>query len=236
MDALYYREWRDQHSQESFPFIDSEEYFSNEIFSDLSISVYGTSLVWLESLSIESNIVGILSDGLGNSYSFSHPLFNASGAHTNIIDSANNIRGKIVFGRQATEIVAQSSIGEISFLPRKVLVVPSCIFSFNLKQVSGIKINGVMCRGVVNFIEGGGVSITGEGSNIVINAVGQKTLSSDCCPESDIVLKTINNRSPINGSFFVKPRIIEQPTSSESPRQLIRVLSIEDGLQISLST
>jgi hypothetical protein len=236
MDALYYREWRDQHSQESFPFIGSEKYFPNEIFSDLSISVYGSPLVWLDSLSVESNIVGSLSDGLGNSYSFSHPLFNASGAHTDIVDSSGNIRGKIVFGRQATEIIGQSSINEVSPSPREILIVPSCIFSFNVRQVSGININGVTCRGVVNFIEGDGINITGEGSNIVINAVGEKTLSDECCPESDIVLKTINNRLPINGSFFIQPRIIEQPTSSESPRQLIRVLVIEDGLQISLST
>lgn len=236
MDALYYREWRDQHSQESFPFIGSEEYFPNEIFSDLSVSVYGTSFVWLNSLIIGSDVVGNLSDGLGNSYSFSHPLFNASGAHTDILDSSGNVRGKIVFGRQATEIIGQSSINQISLSPREILIVPSCIFSFNIRQVSGININGVTCRGVVNFIEGDGINITGDGSNIIVNAVGQKTLSDECCPESDIVLKTINNRPPVNGSFFIKPRIIEQPTSIESPRQLIRVLSTNDGLQISLST
>ena len=236
MDALYYREWRDQHSQESFPFIGSEKYFPNEIFSDLSISVYGNPLVWLDSLSVESNIVGSLSDGLGNSYSFSRPLFNASGANADIIDSSDNIRGKIVFGRQATEIIGQSSINEISPSPREILIVPSCIFSFNVRQVSGININGVTCRGVVNLIEGDGINITGDGSNIIVNAVGQKTFSDECCTESDIVLKTINNRPPINGSFFIQPRVIEQPTSLESPRQLIRVLNISNGLQISLST
>jgi hypothetical protein len=236
MDALYYREWRDQHSQESFPFIGSEKHFSNQIFSDLSISIYGTSLVWLDSLSFKSSVVGNFSDELGNSYFFSHPSFNASSAHTNIIDSSGTVRGKIVFGRQAAEIIDQSSIDEISFNPREILIVPSCIFSFNSKQVSGININGTMCRGVVNFIEGEGISITGVGSNIIVNAVGQKTLSDDCCIESDIVLKTINNRLPINGSFFIQPRVVEQPTSSESPRQLIRVLGIDDGLQISLST
>jgi hypothetical protein len=236
MDALYYREWRDQHSQESFPFIGSKKYFPDEIFSDLSISVYGSSTVWLSDLNIESNITGRFLDELGNSYFFSHPLFNASGAHTNIVDSSNNARGKIVFGRQATEIIGQSSINEISPSSREILIVPSCIFSFNVRQVSGININGVTCRGVVNFIEGDGINITGDGSQIIVNAVGQKTFSDDCCPESDIVLKTINNRSPINGSFFIQPRIIEQPTSLESPRQLIRVLNILDGLQISLST
>jgi hypothetical protein len=236
MDALYYREWRDQHSQESFPFVGSDKYFANEIFSDLSISVYGSPFVWLERLNINSDIVGTLSDGIGNIYSFSHPLFSASGAHTNIIDSSNNVRGKIVFGRQATEIIGQSSVNEILPSPQEISVVPSCIFSFNPRQVSGISINEVTYRGKINFVEGEGINITGSGSNIVVNAVGQKNLSNDCCPESDVVLKTINNRPPINGSFFIQPRVIEQPTSLNSPRQLIKILSIEDGLQISLST
>jgi len=235
METLYYREWRDQHSQESFPFIGSDKYFPGEIFVDLSISIFGGSNVWLNELSIGSDIVGAMSDDFGNTYTFSHPLFNASGAHTNILDSSDNVRGKIVFGRQATEVIGRSPIQEISPRPREIKVVPSCIFSFNPRQVSGLVVNGRTFRGVVNFIEGEGINISGLESNIIINAVGKKTLE-ECCPESDIVLKTINNKLPMNGSFFIEPRVIEQPSSQDSPRQLIRVISIEDGLQISLAT
>lgn len=235
MEAIYYREWRDQHLDESFPFINSEKYFSNEIFVDLSIATYNSPNVWLNSLSASADLSGILSDDFGNSYTFSHTVFNISGSHCNILDENNLVKGKIVFGRNALNAIYQSNIDSIDIPPKNIRVVPSCVFSFNARQVSGLSINRKTYRGNIKFIEGDGVKITGTENNIIINAVGKKT-PDECCPETGVVLKTINGKEPLNGSFFIQAKVVEQPTSIDSPRQLIKINNITDGLEISLAT
>lgn len=235
MEAIYYREWRDQHLDESFPFINSDNYFSNEIFSDLSIATFNSPSVWLDSLRISTDLSGTLSDGLGNTYTFSHPIFNISGSHTNILDAENRVKGKIVFGRDALNIINRSGLRRVDAPPQYIKVVPSCVFTFSPKQVSGISINGKIYRGYIKFIEGDGINITGTENSIIINAVGKKALN-ECCPETNIVLKTINGRTPLNGSFFLQAKVVEQPTNIDSPRQLIKINNITDGLEISLAT
>lgn len=235
MDALYYRQWRDQHLEEDFPFIGSGQFFADNIFVDLSLSTYGAVDVYLTSIELGSRLSGVLEDERENIYTFSHTLFNISSSSCDILDAQNNVRGKVVFGRNALDSINEISESNISIPYGVVRLVPSCIFTFNANQVSGITIRGNTYRGDINFIEGEGVKITGSNNDIIINAVGKKT-PDDCCIQSSIVLKTINSISPINGQFFIKPRVIEQPTSSSSPRQLIRISPIQHGLEITLAT
>ncbi len=235
MDAIYYRQWRDQHLEEDFPFVGSGQYFPDNIFADLSISTYGSSIIYLTKLGLGSQLVGILEDDRENIYTFSHTIFNISSSSCDILDSNNKVRGKVVFGRNALDSLNELAKLEIRIPYGDVRVVPSCIFTFGRDQVSGIVIGENTYRGDINFIEGDGVKITGSENNIIINAVGKKT-PDDCCIHSSIVLKTLNSRPSISGQFFIKPRVIEQPTSSSSPRQLIRITPIQHGLELTLAT
>ena len=235
MDALYYRQWRDQHLDEDFPFVGSGQFFPDTIFVDLSISVYGSVNIYLTSLEINSKLVGTLEDERENVYTFSHTLFNISSSSCDIFDSNNRVRGKIVFGRNALDSINELATSEIAIPYGSVKIVSSCIFTFNVNQVSGLTVGDNTYRGNINLVEGDGVKITGLDNNIIINAVGKKT-PDDCCIHSSIVLKTINSNLPINGQFFIKPRVIEQPTSSISPRQLIRINPIQNGVELTLAT
>ena len=235
MDALYYRQWRDQHLEEDFPFIGSGQFFADNIFVDLSISTYGSVDVYLTNIQVGSALSGVLKDERENIYTFSHTLFNISSSSCDILDSRKSVRGKVIFGRNALDSINEISELNINIPYGVVRVVPSCIFTFNANQVSGIRIGNNIYRGDVNFIEGDGVKITGSNNDIIINAVGKKT-PNDCCIHSSIVLKTINSTSPINGQFYIKPRVIEQPVSSSSPRQLIRINPIDHGLELTLAT
>jgi hypothetical protein len=235
MDALYYRQWRDQHLEEDFPFVGSGEFFPDNIFVDLSISVYGSVNIYLTSIRISSDLSGTLEDERENVYTFSHTLFDISSSSCDILDVEQRVRGKIVFGRNALDSINELTSSLINIPYGSVRVVSSCIFTFHVNQASGLTIGNNTYRGDINLVEGDGIKITGSNNNIIINAVGKKT-PDDCCIHSSIVLKTINSRPPINGQFYIKPRVIEQPTTSTSPRQLIRITPIENGIELTLAT
>ena len=233
MEALEYQEWRNQHAQQEFPFVGSSPYFPDGIIVDMSIACYGSANLSISSLVVVGgSLVGSIQSDNGASYSFTQTTFNASNSNAPVITSGGNTVGTVVFGPNASDLIPQ--ISPTSKSMNSVTIESSCVFTFAINQVASLVIAKKNYSGIINLVEGEGVSIGGTGQNIVINAIGTNS-NLDCCTESYIPLKSINSIAPINGALLVTVRDIGQPLSSADPMQLASVVSIKNGIEISLN-
>jgi len=235
METDIYTEWRNQHESQEFPFIGSSGYFPNNLFVDISIASYGSQSIWLSSLSQSGSVInGILKSDSGEVFSFSQTSFNSCNAAAPITSSRGKQVGTIVFGESAPSMVPFITSSSSSIKDGTILVDPLCIFVFSPKQVSSIQIGRDVYSGVIKLVEGEGVTITGTGSNVVVNSIGGDN-SPDCCLKTFQPLKSINSITTKNGNLFIRAQDVGQPASSTDVQQIIRINPIPNGIQISLS-
>lgn len=234
MEALSYIEWRNQHSVHEFPFVGSSEYFSNGIFADISVAAYGTTDVWLSSLSVGSDTLsGELATGLGHKMSFSSGISGIGGSRADILSLDGRSVGAISFCLGAEEQIKSTKKSSFVF-EDSVAVDPSCVFVVGANCLSALSIGGQTYSGIINLIAGEGVTITGTGSKVAINAVGASPAHDPCCPDR-VAVRTINGVAPERGRLLVRPSDTGQPQSPQDPRQLVRVTGASNGILIFLS-
>lgn len=235
MESIFYKEWRNQHSEQDFPFIGSSNYFPTGLIVDMSLAVFGVNTVYLSTLLItEYNISGTLTSSSGKIFTFSHPIISLSNSQASIINQSDRQMGRIIFGKYAPEIARKMGSGTLT-LGEQVVVSPTCLFCFKSNQVSSITIGQTAYSGFMKWQASDGISISGTGNNVVINATG-KQIDSECCvPWNEGPLKSINGIIPSDGKIIIRSADTGQPQNSYDPRQLIRVTSAENEITISLS-
>ena len=239
MENIFYKEWQNQNELTSFPFIDPIGTIPTEIFVDLSISCFGNVSVFLSSISIsEKNINGKFTDSIGNPYTFNKDVVKSE-YKIKIYNKYNRDVGVIVLGKNFYKILLKTQEIKItSFSDSRPQVYPSCVLSINENQAEFISINGKHQSGIFNFIESPEVKIDGSGSDIIFNVSGS-SLGDECCELIDkttglpvTVLKKLNLISPNNGKILIKSRDSGQPINVLQARQIIRINSIPNGIQI----
>jgi hypothetical protein len=239
MENIFYKEWENQNESTSFPFIDPTGTIPAEIFVDLSISCFGNVSVFLSSLYVsERNISGKFIDSIGNPYTFNKDIINSE-RKIKIYNKYDRCVGVIVLSKNFYKILIKiQKIEKSGFTDVRPQVYPSCVLPINENQAEFISINGKHQSGIFNFIESPEVKIDGSGSDIIFNVSGS-SLGDECCELIDkttglpvTVLKKLNLISSNNGKILIKSRDSGQPINVLQPRQIIRINSIQNGIQI----
>lgn len=242
MENIFYKEWENQNESTSFPFIDAPSSIPPEIFVDLSISCFDNVNVFLSSISIsEKNINGNFIDSIGNTYTFNKDVVKSENK-IKIYNKYNRNVGVIVLGKNFYKILLKTEKIEIlSFANGGIKVYPSCVLSINGNQAEFISINGEEQSGIFNFIESPEVKIDGNGSDIIFNVSGSSS-DDECCTLVDrttdtpvTVLKRLNLISSNNGKILIKVKDSGQPINILQPRQILRINSIPNGIQIGVA-
>jgi hypothetical protein len=241
MESIIYKEWRDQNSSTSFPFIYNNNEINNSYFVDASLSVSGAPIVWLSYLEINSSkISGELTDSGLNKFYFGKNIENdSSGESINIVNIYDKISGKIVLGNffNNTKLFNKSFFSR--FNDKDILLNPTCIFSYSNKHLNSIQINSKdIVRGFISFQEGPGVEINGQNNIIIFDALGKQAsnfLQNDCECQNENILKKLNNVVSSNPNFSIKQKDIGQPSNTINKRQVIRVNAIDNGIVIELT-
>lgn len=242
MENIFYKEWENQNESTSFPFIDSSNIIPPEIFVDLSISCFDNVNVFLSSISIsEKNINGKFIDSIGNLYTFNKDVVKSE-YKIKIYNKYNRDVGVIVLGKNFYKILLKTKKIEIlSFTNEGIQVYPSCVLSINGNQAEFISVNGYEQSGIFNFIESPEVKIDGSGSDIIFNVSGSSS-DDECCTLIDkttnnpvLVLKRLNLISPNDGKILIKVKDSGQPINVLQTRQILRINSILNGIQIGVA-
>jgi hypothetical protein len=239
MEAISYKEWRDQNLDSSFPFVYNNSEIDNGIFIDASISVYGSTLVWLSSLSIKNNIINgeLLTD---KSVKFTFSSLGAANSYMllNVYNNEDKIIGNIMLGDYFYETNKNKKSFYKKFIDKSLLINPTCLISHSFNQVSSIKFNsGKPIKGFISLHEGPGVEINGSINKLIIDSVGKdnSVTLDECCDPNQVILKKINGISPSEINLYIKQRDIGQPSNTLDKRQVIRVNQVQNGVKIELS-
>jgi hypothetical protein len=242
MENIFYKEWENQNELKSFPFIDPLGIIPAEIFVDLSISCFGDVNVFLSSISIsEKNISGIFIDSTENSYTFNKDIV-SSDRKIKIYNKYDRCIGVIVLSKNFYKTLIKTTQIKIpSFEDGRPQIYPSCVLQISGNQAEFISINGQEQSGIFNFIESPEVKIDGSGSDIIFNVSGSSR-GDECCELINkntglpvTVLKRLNLISPNNGKIFIKGRDSGQPINVVQNRQILRINSIANGIQIGVA-
>jgi len=241
MENIFYKNWQNQNELRSFPFIDPTGSIPEWIFVDLSISCFGNVFVFLTDLSITSKkINGSFMDSLDNTYTFSKEV-NSTDKKISIYNKYNRNVGVIVLSSDFYKKII--NIGEVLITPyasgetQSIRVYPSCVLSINNNQIEYISIDDKKKSGIFNFIESPDIKIDGTGSDIIFNASGS-SVDDECCTLIDsagnpiTVLTRLNAISTLNGKILIKIKDSGQPSNVLDNRQIIRINSIPNGIQI----
>jgi len=242
MENVFYKEWQNQNELRSFPFIDPNALIPPGIFVDLCISCFGVVSVFLSSILIsEKNINGKLMDSSGNAYTFEKDII-SSDTKINIYNKYKRNVGIVVLGKHFYKnLLKIKNIKILNLGAREIQVYPSCVLCINGNQAEFVSINNQEQSGIFNFIESNEVKINGSGSDIIFDVSGS-SLDDECCTLFDkdthdpiTVLKRLNLVSTNNGKILIKTKDSGQPTNVLQDRQIIRINSIPNGIQIGVA-
>jgi hypothetical protein len=242
MENIFYKEWQNQNELRSFPFIDPYNIIPPEIFVDLSISCFGNVDVFLSSIYLsEKNINGKFLDSSNNLYKFNKDIVKTD-TKIKIYNKYNRNVGSIVLGKNFYSILLKTKKVQMPQIAGGgIKVYPSCVFLINSSQAEFISINGAAQSGIFNFIESPEVKIDGTGSDIIFNVSGSSS-DDECCTLIDkntnqpiTILKRLNLISPNNGKVLIKVRDSGQPINVLQDRQILRINSIPNGIQIGVA-
>jgi hypothetical protein len=238
MEALTYKEWRNQNSESTFPFTYNNSEIDNTIFIDASLVVYEDTDIWLSSLSLKvDSFYGELKSGSSRKYTFSSNDQITPYKLIPIMDSRGISVGSIITGTYFLNLSNNRKSFSKNFDSRQILLNPTCLFTYPSKQVSSIKIGSQRINGFINFHEGPGVEMNGNSNIIVFDSIGKNSSNAidECCDPNQIILKKINGISPEELDLYIKPRDVGQPSNTLDERQVIRINQSEGGIKIELT-
>jgi hypothetical protein len=235
MEALTYKEWRNQNSESTFPFIYENMEIDNTIFVDASIVLFGSRKIWLSELSIKDEYIhGELKTDKSNIFTFTSKEDSTPNKLIKILNNDGRACGSIMLGSYFSR--ARKSLS-MEFNEGDILLNPTCIISLSESQVSSIRIDNNILKGFINFHEGPGIKINGNKNLIVFDSVGKdiSLISEKCCEDGQIILKKINNISPTDINLLIKQKDIGQPSNTLDKRQVLRINPIDNGIKIELT-
>lgn len=243
MEAIFYKEWRNQNSESAFPFIYGDLNLPENLFVDASIAVYGSPSVWLKNISVKyDSIYGELVTH--NSVKFIFFLDKQEILPYTVIDiktASGKKVGKILTGSYFSDFNSKKRSISSSFDDGRVALNPICVFSYSSNQLSSITINNnKTLNGFVSIHEGPGLQINGNNNLMIIDAVGKGSetlLPENCCDPNQVILKTINGVPPPVGdiNISIKQDDIGQPSNTLDKRQVIRIDQVSNGIKIQLA-
>jgi len=242
-NTFYSIGWKEEHDGTPFPFTreisgDYGRPFSR-LFLDARVFVpndSGFTRASLKTMSVKDSAVHIVLD-------CGFELLNGKSDGTEILTLFNSDgvqHGFMVVDLSQLSKIEDTYINVATEESEDIFLEDSCyVVCHGMSGIHSIKNGGASFNGSLGISLGEGVYYdmkeTGEDSvDVKISAIWTGT--EDCCPDTYFPLRSINNKVPDRaktGNLFLTNPDREPPISKESPRDMLKIEPIENGIKLS---
>ena len=144
--------------------------------------------------------------------------------------------GLLVTGSRWGEILRGLPQGDVVFLPEQTPIAPGCILKFPIDVLTGLEVDSVVFSGKIALLEGTGIVLVKTPDGVRIDAIGSNQLTEECCNETGSPLRGINAAvADQYGNLGLVLAPFGEPKQPGDLRQVLRINTIANGIQLSLS-
>ncbi len=222
-----------------YPFLDTCAGELREVFLDLHIlAPQEVTGVFLKQLKIEGNVISGVFWGENTGKiigTFSFDFLGGSDS-CQIISEDTIGRGLILFNRGRMSMASMKLLNK-TFAPPQSLVHPACVIPTSARAIRSIKFPSGTVRGKVAFIEGDGIRLVKVGgSQVRIDSTGSTKNLEECCDETLVPLRGINDAIPDDqGNIMLDLYPFSEPSSAVDVIQMLRINTSPGKITLSLA-